>query len=139
MDEKKAVTARKTKKKAQMPLWLKKTFHVFEVIYRVIRGIVKWIFNLRGFFMAIPVALAALYLAVQNMARLPEEVGINLLANGEYQYLISRELAVLVPLLVTAACLLMMWLSRRTIYPWIISIFTLVLPILIWITNVFPA
>jgi len=34
---------------------------------------------------------------------------------------------------------LMMWLSRRTIYPWIISIFTLVLPILIWITNVFPA
>ena len=42
------------------------------------------------------------------------------------------------PLVVTGVCLVMMWLSRRTIYPWIISIFSLVLPILIWITNVFP-
>ena len=89
--------------------------------------------------MAIPVALAALYLAARNMARLPEEVGINLLENGEYQYLISRGLAVMAPLVVTGVCLVMMWLSRRTIYPWIISIFSLVLPILIWITNVFPA
>lgn len=139
MDKKNAGTARKTTEKWQMPLWLQKTIHVFEVIFRVIKGIIRWIFNLRGFFMAIPVALAALYLAAQNMARLPEEVGINLLATGEYQYLISRELAVLVPLVVTGGCLLMMWLSRRTIYPWIISIFTLVLPILIYITNVFPA
>lgn len=138
MNEKRAEAGRRKAKKAQMPLWLEKTLHVFRVIGRVIGGICKWIFHLRGFFMAIPVALAALYLAVQNMARLPEEVGINLLANGEYQYLISRELAVMVPLLVTAACLVMMWLSRRTIYPWIISIFTLVLPILIWLTNVFP-
>ncbi len=89
--------------------------------------------------MAIPVAVAALYLAVQNMARLPEEVGINLLANGQYEYLVSRGLAVLVPLVVTGVCLVMMFLSRRTIYPWIISIFSLVLPWLIWITNVFPA
>ena len=106
---------------------------------KVFKGIGIWIYRMRGFFMAIPVALAALYLAAQNMARLPEEVGINLLANGEYQYLISRGLAVMAPLLVTGVCLLMMWLSRRTVYPWIISIFTLVLPILIWITNVFPA
>jgi hypothetical protein len=61
------------------------------------------------------------------------------LANGEYQYLISRSLAVMAPLLVTGGCLIMMFLSRRTVYPWIISIFTLVLPILIWFTNVFPA
>ena len=106
---------------------------------KVFKGIGIWIYRMRGFFMAIPEALAALYLAAQNMARLPEEVGINLLANGEYQYLISRGLAVMAPLVVTGVCLLMMWLSRRTVYPWIISIFTLVLPILIWITNVFPA
>ena len=106
---------------------------------KVFKGIGIWIYRLRGFFMAIPVALAALYLAAQNMSRLPEEVGINLLANGEYQYLISRGLAVLAPLVVTGACLLMMLLSRKTVYPWIISIFTLVLPILIWFTNVFPA
>ena len=139
MDKNNGGTARRTIGKWQIPLWLQKTLHVFEVIFKVIKGIIRWIFNLRGFFMAIPVALAALYLAAQNMARLPEEVGINLLANGEYQYLISRELAVLVPLVVTGGCLLMMWLSRKTIYPWIISIFTLVLPILIYLTNVFPA
>lgn len=124
---------------SKMPLWLQKTLNVFCVIWRVIKGIFRWLFNLRGFFMAIPVALAALYLAAQNMARLPEEVGINLQANGEYQYLISRSLAVTAPLMVTAACLVMMLLSRKTVYPWIISVFTLVLPILIWLTNVFPA
>ena len=44
-----------------------------------------------------------------------------------------------IPLVITGVCLVMMFLSRRTIYPWLISIFSLVLPWLIWITNVFPA
>ena len=123
----------------ELPSWLEKTLVVLKKIGKVLAAIGKWIYRLRGFFMAVPVALAALFLASRNMARLPEEVGINLLANGQYEYLISRGLAVMVPLLVTGVCLLMMWLSRRTIYPWIISIFSLVLPWLIWITNVFPA
>ena len=124
--------------KIELPSWLEKTWNVLKKIGHVLGVIGKWIFRLRGFFMAIPVALAALYLAAQNMSRLPEEVGINLLPNGQYEYLISRGLAVMAPLVVTGVCLVMMWLSRRTIYPWIISIFSLVLPILIWITNVFP-
>lgn len=139
MDRKRARTARKKKNTFQVPEWMEKTWQVLKKIGHVFASIGKWIFRLRGFFMAIPVALAALYLAARNMERLPEEVGINLLANGEYQYLISRGLAVMAPLVVTGVCLLMMWMSRRTIYPWIISIFSLVLPILIWITNVFPA
>lgn len=122
-----------------LPSWMEKTLAVLKKIGRVLAGVGKWIFHLRGFFMAIPVVLAALYLATKNMARLPEEVGINLLANGQYEYLISRGLAVLVPLVVTGVSLVMMFLSRRTIYPWIISIFSLVLPWLIYITNVFPA
>ena len=105
----------------------------------IFQSIGIWIWRLRGLFMAVPVAIAALYLAGKNMTRLPETVGINLLANGEYQYLIDRNLAVLAPLLVTGGCLVLMMLSRKNVYPWIISIFTLVLPILIWITNVFPA
>ena len=116
-----------------------KTVRVLKTTGKVMAGIGLWIYRLRGFFMAVPVAIAALYLAAQNMARLPEEVGINLLANGEYQDLVSRGLAVRAPLRVTVGCLIMMFLSRRTVYPWIISIFTLVLPILIWFTNVFPA
>lgn len=123
----------------QLPLWLEKTLNVLRKIGRVLASIGKWIYRLRGFFMAIPVALAALYLASRNMSRLPEEVGINLLANGQYEYLISRGLAVMAPLVVTGVCLVMMFLSRRTIFPWVISIFSLVLPLLIYITNVFPA
>jgi hypothetical protein len=123
----------------QLPLWLEKTLNVLKKIGSVLKSIAKWIYRLRGLFMAIPVVLAALYLASQNMARLPEEVGINLLANGQYEYLISRGLAVMGPLVITGVCLVMMFLSRRTIYPWLISIFSLVLPWLIWITNVFPA
>lgn len=123
----------------QLPLWLEKTLEVLKKIGSVLASVGKWVYRLRGFFMAIPVVLASLYLATQNMARLPEEVGINLLANGQYEYLISRGLAVMAPLVVTGVCLVMMFLSRRTIFPWLISIFSLVLPWLIWITNVFPA
>ena len=114
-----------------------KFWHVLHVIGAVFTGICKWIYRLRGILMAVPVALAALRLAAWNMARLPEEVGINLLANGEYQYLISRGLAVMAPLVLTGGCLVLMLLSRKTVYPWIISIFTLVLPLLIWVTNAF--
>ena len=114
------------------------TWEILKKIWHVIKLICKWIYNLRGIWMSVPVVIAALRLAALNRARLPEEVGINLLANGEYQYLISRDLAVTAPLMVTAVCLVMMLFSRRTIYPWIISIFSLVLPLLIWVTNVFP-
>lgn len=123
----------------QLPLWLEKTLNVLKKIGSVLKSIAKWIYRLRGFFMAIPVVLAALYLATKNMARLPDEVGINLLANGQYEYLISRGLAVMGPLVITGVCLVMMFLSRRTVFPWLISIFSLVLPLLIYITNVFPA
>ncbi len=132
MEKKRVASTRKTANKIELPQWLVKT-------WKVLKAIGRWIYRLRGLLMAIPVILAALYLASQNMARLPEEVGINLLASGEYQFLISRGLAVMAPLVVTGVCLVMMLLSRRTIYPWIISIFSLVLPWLIWITNVFPA
>ena len=39
----------------------------------------------------------------------------------------------------TAVCLLLMFISKKVLYPWLISIFSLVLPILILITNIFPA
>jgi hypothetical protein len=130
-------TPKSNERRREKTPW-EKTWEILQKIWHVIKIIVKWIFNLRGIWLCIPVAIAALRLAALNRARLPAEVGINLLANGEYQYLISRDLAVTAPLLVTAVCLVMMLLSRRTIYPWIISIFSLVLPLLIWVTNVFP-
>lgn len=107
--------------------------------FSVLAGIGSVLYKLRSIFLSIPVALAAVMLAVRNMRLLPETVGINLLASGEYQWMVARSVAVLGPMAVTALCLLMMFLSRRVVYPWLISIFSLVIPLVIWVTNVFPA
>ena len=109
------------------------------LVLRIIRGFFRWVYYLRSIFFAIPVVLGALYLASYNMENLPEQVGIDLQATGEYAFMISREMAVMAPLAVTGACLVLMIFSRRMIYPWLISIFTLVLPVLLLITNIFPA
>lgn len=101
----------------------------------VMRAIGRWIYKLRGVLLAIPVMVAAGILAVKNMELLPEEVGINLLATGDFQMTIGRNIAVLIPLVVTLFCLLMMFCSRKMLYPWLISIFTLILPLLLLVTN----
>ena len=43
------------------------------------------------------------------------------------------------PVAVTALCLLLMMCSRKTIYPWLISLFSLVLPLVLMLGAVFPA
>jgi len=53
--------------------------------------------------------------------------------------MISRDIAVMGPLGLTAACLLLMFCSRKAMYPWAISVFTLTLPLLILISNLYPA
>ena len=106
--------------------------------WNVIYHIGMWIYHLRGIFMAVPVGIAAVWLAIDNTAKLPEQVGINLLANGQYQYVIDRSVAVLGPLAVTAVCLLLMFCSRRTLTPWFVSLCSLLIPIVLLITNTFP-
>ena len=81
----------------------------------------------------------AIVFGVYNAKYLPERVGLVLQSNGEFVQTVSRSLAVMGPLGVTAACLLLMFCSRKAMYPWAISIFTLVLPLLILITNLYPA
>lgn len=97
-----------------------------------------WMIKLRGVWLAIPVAVCAVLLAIYNEATLPAKVGIDLQVTGEYAKMVSREVAVFGPLALTAVCLVLMFCSRRVVYPWIISVFSLVLPILILITNIFP-
>lgn len=97
----------------------------------------KWAYKLRSLVLAIPVFICALALAIRNLALLPEWVGINMLASGEYQWLISRGVAVLAPLAVTVLCILLMLCSKKALYPWLISVFSLVLPLVIWLTNSF--
>ena len=117
---------------------LQKDSSGIQTVGSVLKLIGSWIYRLRKVLMAIPVIFAAIYLARYNMANLPAQVGIDLQTTGVYAQMISRDLAVLGPLAVTGGCLLLMFCSRRTFYPWIISIFTLVLPILLYLTNVYP-
>ena len=106
-------------------------------IGNVIGLICTWIFRLRKIFMAAPVVYLAVRIAIANMERLPETVGLNLQSSGEFAMMVTRSYAVFGPLCVTAFCLLLMFCSRKTLFPWIISIFTLVLPYLIYLTNLY--
>ena len=115
------------------------TGSVWAKIKRIIGVIVMCLYRLRKVFLSIPVIVWALRLAKHNMANLPEEVGINLQSTGEFAMMISRDMAVMSPLVLTGACLVLMFTSRKALYPWAVSIFTLALPILIFISNQYPA
>lgn len=99
----------------------------------------RYIIKFRKLILAVPVVAGAAWLAVYSNSKLPQYVGINLRETGEFARMITREVAVLGPLAVTAFCLLMMFCSRRTLYPWLISLFSLILPIFLILSNVFPA
>ena len=105
----------------------------------MINTIGLWLYRLRKIVMAAPVVYYALKLAQYNMEHLPEEVGINLQSTGEFAQTISRQMAVMGPLALTIGCLLLMLCSRKAMYSWAISIFTLVLPLLLLFSNVYPA
>ena len=97
------------------------------------------IVKLRKIFLSIPVVLVALDLAQRNMTRLPDVVGLNLQTDGTFAIHITRELACWGPVLLTLVCLVLMFCSRRVLTPWVVSLITLLLPIFIWVINVFPA
>ena len=110
---------------------------IFGHIERVTGLIFTWIYRLRKVFMAVPVVVLAIRIAIANMERLPEYVGLNLQSSGEFAMMVTRSYAVFGPLCVTGFCLLLMFCSRKALFPWIISIFTLVLPYLIYWTNLY--
>ena len=119
------------KKLEPMKPGLKKAGNILSLIF-------TWIWRLRSVFLSIPGLWAALRLARMNWELLPDAVGLGILADGQFSYMITKQLAVYGPLGVTAACLLMVVLTRKTLYPWLVSIMSLSIPILIWITNMFP-
>lgn len=117
--------------------FIEKTKSVCGKIGSVIGSICSWIYKLRKLIMAAPVVYLAIRIAVANNSRLPEAVGMNLQSNGEFAMMVTREYAIYGPLLVTGFCLLLMFCSRKTLFPWIISIFSLVLPYLVYLTNIY--
>lgn len=108
-------------------------------VNRVINIIGLVIFRLRKIVLTIPVVFYALKLAAYNGEHLPEQVGLNLQATGEFAMTISRGMAVMGPFALTLACLFLMFCSRKALYPWAISVFTLALPLLLLLSNLYPA
>ena len=107
-------------------------------INRIINLIGLWLFRLRKFVLAAPVVYYALKLAEYNRTHLPEQVGINLQSTGEFAQYISRNMAVMGPLALTGGCLVLMFCSRKAMYSWAISVFTLALPLLLLLSNAYP-
>lgn len=118
---------------------LEQTGKVMGKIGYVLKQIGVWIIRLRKVFMAIPVVVVAMRLAFYCQKHLPEMVGIIVKADGEFYQMISKSTAVYGCLGITACCLLLMFCSRRAMYPWLISIFSLIVPIFLLISNMFPA
>ena len=99
-----------------------------------LKGVCKLLFKLRGLILGIPVAAAAIVMAINNQIKLPEEVSVVLMSTDAS---VSKSVAVLGPLGLTAICLVLVFCSRKVLYPWLISLFSLVLPLLILFINTF--
>ena len=98
-----------------------------------------WLWQSRKLLLAIPVVYLMLYFARLNWNVLPDAVGLHLLNTGDYAQYITKQMAVYVPMGITGGCLAMMFVSRKTLYPWMICMFSMLLPLLILVTNIFPS
>lgn len=115
------------------------TSSVFAKVKKVFGLIGLWIMRLRKLILSIPVVAGSLYLARLNNNVLPDMVGLGLQNDGAFAYYVEKAVAINGPLIITAACLLMMFLSRKTLYPWIVALFSMALSVVVLILNVFPA
>lgn len=106
---------------------------------RVLRIIGTYVYKLRGLLLVVPVVICAIVLACYNLNNLPANVGLDLQATGEFGKIISRSTAVLMPLGITGLCVALTLCSKKPLYPWLVSLFSLVLPVLIYVINRYPA
>ena len=118
---------------------LQKIAHYTSKTGDILLQIASTVLKFRKIILAVPVVWAAVQLAFQNMSQLPESVGLDLQIDGTYSMYITRELAAWGPVVITIFCLLLMLCSRRILTPWVVSVLTLLIPIFLWITNVFPS
>ena len=118
---------------------MEKAAAFFAEVRKALRIVWRYIVRFRKGILAIPVALGAVYLAIQNMRKLPELVGLDLQTDGTFSLQLDRFSAVMGPLAITGLCLALMFCSKRTLTPWLVSVFSLTLPVLILVINIFPA
>ena len=111
----------------------------YERFKHIVGIIVTWCYRLRKVVLAAPVVYFALRLAAYNTVNLPLSVALLLPSSGDFSFHVSRYTAVVAPLGLTGACLAMMFLSKKALYAWAISVFTLAVPVLLVLSNNYPA
>ena len=111
----------------------------YERFKHIVGIIVTWCYRLRKVVLAAPVVYFALRLAAYNTVNLPLSVGLLMQSSGDFSFHISRYTAVVAPLGLTGGCLAMMFLSKKALYAWAISVFTLAVPVLLVLSNNYPA
>lgn len=123
---------------------------VFRAIGRTFRDLWRYLFWFRSIVLGAPLAGAAVIIAAQSASRLPETVEYTMLkidteaANALFglfvmaQESMSRNLAVMIPLGLTAVCIVLMIFSKRMLYPFMIGLFTLTLPYILYFFTVYP-
>ena len=117
--------------------WEQKLVRFFGNLWTLLKLMAEWAYKLRSLLLSVPVVVCAGALAIRNARLLPEMVGVIVQANGAYQWVVSRGVAVTVPLGVTILCVTLMLCSKKMLYPWLISVFSLVLPLVLWFINMF--
>lgn len=112
---------------------------LYQQIKKALGIVFMTFYHLRKVVMAIPVIYFAFKIAAYNSEHLPVEVGLFLQSSGDFLRMVDRNTAVFLPLVITLACLGLMFFSRKAMYAWAISIFSLALPLLLLFSNLYPA
>ena len=107
-----------------------------------LRAAAKVVYKFRSLFMAIPVVACSINLALVSAAKLPSKLMLSIPAVQERELVLKlvemdKTTAIFVPVLITAVCLLLMFCSRRQLFPWLISIFSLILPVTLIMAGMF--
>ena len=106
------------------------------------RTLWQWTYRLRSLVLAIPVAMTAVVLAIRNITILPAVVTFDVAAikKGELVFqsiAVAKGVAVMAPLMITLCCLVLTFCSKKVVYPWLVSLFSLVIPLVLALVNTF--
>ena len=147
MDEKLSIKDATRSFREKLKSGLESANTVFGKIGAVLKAVGTFLFCLRKPVLTVPVVYEALRIARVGLEYLPEQVRIELLPEeifldltsaGTYALELTKNTVIYGSLMITGVCLLMMWCSRKTIYPWLISLFSLILPIAVLLANIYP-
>lgn len=111
--------------------------HNWKNVAGVTGKILAFLYRMRKVFLAVPLLAAAVYEAAKNYAELPNQVGISLTDAGTFARMYPKELAVWAPFGLTFVCIVLMFLSRKCVYPWLVGLLSLAIPVLLLVMNQF--